>query len=153
MTSTSTRVPGIDEAGDADDLVHLHRDRAHACGNRRRQPAARSERRELAFGERLVLGDPTMAPRLSTPSILVNEPGTGFARGQGTSFTSSLVTNVPTGSRVAATTACRLATSTSRTGMPRRRDRRRSSPRLRRRVRLLERARNARYDSSLSSTV
>ncbi len=48
---------------------------------------------------------------------LVNPPGIWFAAGQGTSLTSSFVSIVPSVSGRAATTACALATSTSRTGM------------------------------------
>ena len=58
----------------------------------------------------------TITPRFTTLSTSVNEPGTGLAAGHGTSFRSSLVTNVPTLRGCVATTACVRATSTSRTG-------------------------------------
>ena len=58
----------------------------------------------------------TITPRFTALSTSVNEPGTGLADGHGTSFTSSLVTSMPTLKGWVATTACVRATSTSRTG-------------------------------------
>ena len=110
--------PGIEESGDADDIVHLDRHRAHALRNGGRKSGA-------AFGA---------ARACSRPSARFPRPTTG-ARGSprlrrsrsrqapcclpatAQPSRSAAVSRTPVGSARAATTTNVRATSTSRTGM------------------------------------
>ncbi len=59
----------------------------------------------------------TMAPRSTTASTEVKEPGTGLLDGHPTSFTLSADNSEPTGIGAAATAILTCATSTCRTGI------------------------------------
>ncbi len=109
---------GHDEPGHADHLVHLHRHRPHPWRDGGRQAGARLERRQLALGDGLVFDQPgDQAPVHHFFDLGRRRRAADCWSGQATIFRSLAASRVPVGSPLTATTTCRLATSTSRTGM------------------------------------